>query len=157
MTSRSNAISIFNAAVKAVQPGQLIPQHLLVEAGQLTIFGESVLLQEHSGIFVIGAGKAAAAMAQVTESLLGPLLSDGIVVTKYGYSVPLQKIRCVEAAHPIPDDQSLGATETMLDLLRQTTKDDFIICLLSGGASSLWADLPQGVSLPELQQVFTLL
>src|SRR5829696_4746669 len=114
MSARANAISIFKAAVSSVHPGKLIPQHLSVAGDQLSIFGEPVLLQPGSGIFVIGAGKAAAAMAAETEAVLGPLLTAGIVVTKYGHAVPLKKIRCVEAAHPIPDEQSLAATSATL-------------------------------------------
>jgi hydroxypyruvate reductase len=93
-------------------------------------------------------------MAQATEMILGAHITDGMVVTKYHHSVPLKHIRCVEAAHPVPDENGLSATAATLDLLKTTRDGDIIICLLSGGASSLWADLPPGITLSALQQVF---
>ncbi len=157
MSARKDAKAIFNAAVSAVHPNELIPVHLRVEGEQLIIFDQKIPRSAATNIYVIGAGKASAAMAQVTERLMGSLLTKGIIVTKNGHALPLQKIRCLEAGHPVPDERSLTATASMLELLATTTNDDIIICLLSGGASSVWADVPAGATFPDLQQVFSLL
>ena len=86
---------------------------------------------------VIGAGKASAAMAQARRrSLAGPL-DHGLVVTRYGYAVPCERIEIVEAAHPVPDEAGLRAAQRMLDLVRGLTADDLVLCLISGGGSSL--------------------
>ncbi|HLO39289.1 MAG TPA: DUF4147 domain-containing protein, partial [Lacibacter sp.] len=77
--------------------------------------------------------------------------------TKYEHALPLETITCIEAAHPVPDENSVEAVEETINLLKQTKANDVIICLLSGGASSLWVDTPADLSLPELQQTFQLL
>ncbi len=154
MNARENAISIFRTAVAAVHPRELIPPHLFIENGYLYLAGHPFPLTDLPGIYVIGAGKAAAAMAEATETVLGSHITNGLVVTKYHHSLPLKHIRCVEAAHPVPDVNGLSATAATLELLKTTKAEDIIICLLSGGASSLWADLPPGINLAALQQVF---
>lgn len=101
---------------------------------------------------VIGFGKAAAAMAQVVESHWpGPL--SGIVVTRYGYAVPCERISVIEAAHPVPDTNSVVAARRITDLVAELDDDDRVLCLVSGGGSSLLAMPPPGLSLADKQQV----
>jgi len=157
MTTRENVIEIFNAAVESVQPKHLLPAYLFIEQDSLHILEQQFDVNSTPNIYVIGAGKATAAMAEATENIIGNLITEGFVVTKYGHSIPLKKTKCLEAAHPVPDENSLAATEEMIRLLKTVNKDDIVICLISGGASSLWADLPAGSSLPALQDMFTLL
>jgi glycerate 2-kinase len=157
MTTREKAIQIFNAGVAAVQPSQLIPLQLFIEEEWLHIFNQRFLLNELPGIYVIGAGKASAAMAKTVEGILGDLINAGIVVTKYEHSIPLQKIICTEAAHPVPDEQGISATAATIQLLLEAKANDLIICLISGGASTLWIDVPAGVSLEDIQETFQLL
>ncbi len=157
MIARQNALHIFNTAVAAVQPAQLIPEHLFIEDGMLHIFDQQFAINFLQNIYVIGAGKASAAMAKTTEGILGDLLTAGIVVTKYGHSLPLQKIICKEAAHPVPDENGVKATADIISLLQQAVKNDIVICLISGGASALWIDIPQAATLNDIQQTFELL
>jgi len=157
MTTRQKAMQIFTAAVNAVQPSQLIPAHLFIEGDTLHIFDRHFFINELPGIYVIGAGKASASMAKTAEEILGHLISAGIVVTKYGHSLPLQKIICPEAAHPVPDEKGLAATATTIELLQKVNENDIVICLISGGASALWIDIPPSASLADLQQTFQLL
>lgn len=101
---------------------------------------------------VIGAGKAAASMAQALEAHWnGPLA--GMVVTRYGYAVPTSQIEVVEAAHPVPDAAGLAAAERMLDRVAGLTTDDLVICLISGGGSSLLPLPAAGISLAEKQAI----
>ena len=102
MTSSENAIEIFSVAVAAVQPARLIPQHLFIENNLLHIFDQQFLVNTLPNIYVIGAGKACAAMAKTAEDILGNLISAGIVVTKNDHALQLQTIACREAAHPVP-------------------------------------------------------
>lgn len=157
MSTRSDAIEIFHAAITAVQPSRSIPEWIQLNKGQLVIGDELIDRSQFSGIYVVGAGKAAAAMAQQTEKILGTMIRDGIVVTKYGHSLPLQRIRCLEAAHPVPDEQSVNATGKTIELLRSLKDSDLLICLVSGGASSLWCDLPGSLSLEDIRKTFDLL
>lgn len=108
---------------------------------------------------VVGAGKAAGAMAQAMEGFWpkeAPL--SGAVVTPYGHKPPgsvgqAGRIAIYESAHPIPDDASVFAARTMLDLVKHLSADDLVICLLSGGASALLALPIEGVSLSEKQAI----
>lgn len=156
-TGREHCQAIFEAAVAAVQPGHLIAGAIQLQENTLCICGHQIQLSQHTKIIVIGAGKASAAMAKAVEAALDKRISTGLVTTKYHHSLPLQHIDIIEAAHPVPDKESVSAVKRTIELLEDTGSDDIIICLLSGGASSLWTDLPGGISLTDLQQTFKLL
>ncbi len=81
----------------------------------------------------------------------GPL--SGLVVTRYGYAVPCQRIEIVEAAHPVPDAAGLTAARRILDLAHGLTADDLVLCLISGGGSSLLVLPLEGLSLDDKQAV----
>jgi glycerate 2-kinase len=102
-------------------------------------------------VLVIGAGKASARMAEAVEAEWGPC--NGLVITRYGYARPCKGIEIVEAAHPVPDQAGVDATQRMLELLRGLTEDDFVLALISGGASALLCAPAEGMTLPEKQQV----
>ena len=102
-------------------------------------------------VVVVGAGKASARMAEAVEAEWGPC--DGLVITRYGYARPSQGIEIVEAAHPVPDDAGFAATARMMDLLQGLGKDDFVLALISGGASALLIAPVEGVTLAEKQAV----
>ena len=114
--------SLFDAAIAAAQPQRCLPAHLPAPPRGRTV--------------VIGAGKASAAMARALEDHWdGPL--TGLVVTRYGYEVPCQRIEIVQAAHPVPDAAGLAATQRMRALVSGLSADDLVIALVSGGGSAL--------------------
>lgn len=130
--------SMFQAAIEAAQPHRCIPEHLPEPPkGRLV---------------VIGAGKASAAMAQAVEQHWPGELS-GLVVTRYGYGVPCERIEIVEAAHPVPDAAGLAAAQRILDRVGGLTADDTVLCLISGGGSALLALPLDGISLEDKQAV----
>jgi glycerate-2-kinase len=151
---QQHAVEIFKAGVEAVQPAQLLPSGIFVEQDTLTIFDHTFPAGSVQNIYVIGAGKASAAMAVETEKILGPLLKSGIVTTKYNHALPCKKIKVLEASHPVPDQSCVNAIDETLEFLKQVTEKDLLICLLSGGASALWCDLPPGITLKEMQTAF---
>lgn len=102
-------------------------------------------------VVVIGAGKASARMAEAVEAAWGPC--EGLVITRYGYARPCQGIEIVEAAHPVPDEAGAKATLRMLDLLASLGPEDFVLALISGGASALLVAPVEGVSLEEKKAV----
>lgn len=157
MSARQDALQIFQSAVKAVQPSYLLPQHIKLEEQQLTILGDEINLKETNNLYVIGAGKAAAAMAVETEKILGNHVAGGVVTTKYHHTLPTDHIKIIESAHPVPDDNCDLAVKQTIDLLNKTTEQDIVVCLISGGASSLWCDTPSGLTMADLQQTFDLL
>lgn len=102
-------------------------------------------------VILVGAGKASARMAEAVEAVWGPC--EGLVITRYGYGRPCQGIEIALAAHPVPDRAGLEATERMLAMLRGLGPDDFVLALISGGASALLVAPVEGVSLAEKQAV----
>jgi len=129
---------MLDAAIQAAQPEHCIPPHL-PEPGC-------------GRLVVIGAGKASAAMAQAVERHWPGELA-GLVVTRYGYAVPCERIEIVEAAHPVPDAAGLRAAERLLELARNLGPDDTVLCLISGGGSALLPLPLPGVSLEEKQAI----
>lgn len=102
-------------------------------------------------VVVVGAGKASARMAEAVEAEWGRC--EGLVITRYGHARPCQGIEVVEAAHPVPDAAGAAATERMLDLLAGLGEGDFVLALISGGASALLVAPVAGVTLAEKQAV----
>ena len=151
------AFEIFSSAISAVQPQVLLPDHLFIKDGILFLEDHQYKMEDINKLLVIAAGKAAPAMAKAAENQTGQMISKGICVTKYGHSIPLHSFQTLEAAHPLPDENSIKAGKAVLQALKGLTADDIVVILLSGGASSLLADLVQGCTLEELQQVFELL
>lgn len=154
MQERNDAIAIYKAAVDAVQPACLLPEYIQFRNNELYISGRQIPLKNQQHIYIIGAGKAAAAMAQVTEQILGKIITEGFIVTKYNHALPLLIISHMEAAHPVPDENSLLAAERTKVILQKATEADIIICLLSGGASSLLESIPASISLQAIKQLF---
>lgn len=101
---------------------------------------------------VIGAGKGAAAMAKVVEDHWQGELS-GLVVTRYGHGADCRKIEVVEAAHPVPDEAGKQAAARILDMVQGLSKDDLVLCLISGGGSALLALPADGISLKQKQAI----
>jgi hydroxypyruvate reductase len=122
---------MFDAAIAAVAAERVVPPALPEPPAGRTI--------------VIGAGKAAAAMAAAVERHW-PTPLDGLVVTPYGHAVPCTRVTCLEAAHPLPDEAGAEAARRLLGLVAGLTADDLVLALVSGGASSLLALPAAGVS-----------
>ena len=128
--------TLFDAAVAAADPARLLPGRLPPQSASRTA--------------VVGAGKAAASMAaSVEREWDGPL--EGLVVTRYGHGLSCERIEVVEAAHPVPDAAGHGAAGRILELARGLSADDLLICLISGGGSSLLALPAHGVTLEDKQ------
>ncbi|OON62903.1 glycerate kinase [Massilia sp. KIM] len=130
--------AMFDAAIGAALPQRCIQAHLPPPPRGRTL--------------VLGAGKAAASMAQALESHWpGPL--EGLVVTRYGYKVPTRSVEVVEAAHPVPDAAGLAAAQRMLALTKGLNEDDLVICLISGGGSALLPLPAPGVTIADKQSI----
>lgn len=131
---RAFLISLFNAAVLAAQPERTIAANLPERPKGRTI--------------VIGAGKGSAQMARAFEKAWGGSL-EGVVVTRYGFGVPCERIKIIEAAHPVPDLAGLAATAELFEAVSNLTEDDLVVALISGGGSALLPAPPTGMSLED--------
>lgn len=134
---RSFLHALFDRAVEVADPMRSLAAHLP---------------EKPSGrVVVIGAGKASARMAEAVESAWGAC--QGLVITRYGYGRPCKGIEIVEAAHPVPDKSGLDATSRMIELLKGLGEEDFILALISGGASALLIAPAGQITLEEKQMV----
>lgn len=131
--------SLFDCAVAAASASQRLPVFLPSPPA-------------HGRTVVIGAGKAAAAMALTVEQhWQGPL--SGLVVTRYGHGAPCQQIEVIEAAHPVPDAAGQQAAQRILQQVQGLTAEDLVLCLISGGGSALLALPAPGITLQEKQAI----
>ncbi|MCY3877996.1 MAG: glycerate kinase [Rhodobacteraceae bacterium] len=125
---------LFDTALKAADPGSALLRHLPQ--------------QRHAGVTVIGAGKAAPAMARaLSDNWQGRL--DGMVVTPYGAACAAGRVRVVEARHPLPDANGLAAAEQMVRMLAGLTAQDLVFALISGGGSALLPYPAEGLTLED--------
>ena len=152
---RQSAREIWEAALNAASPATCIRNFIQVAHGELSVASKEMPIRGR--LIVIGAGKAAARMAQVIEELLGKYITGGLVVTKYGHGLPLQRVQLVEAGHPIPDAAGVRGVQQTRQLLKGLTSSDIVLCLISGGGSALWPAPAEAITLEEKQEVTSLL
>ncbi len=138
--ARAALREMFDAAVAAADPRVVLPRAL---AGIARPRGRTV---------VIGAGKSAALMAQVTERAWGGPL-EGVVVTRDAHAVPTERIRVLEARHPVPDARSEAAAREILAAVQGLTADDLVLALISGGGSALMSLPAPGLTAEDKQAV----
>src|SRR5213593_374819 len=152
---RQSAQKIWEAALEAANPATCIRNSIHLLQDVLSVGGDQP--SAAGRLIVIGAGKAAARMAQVIEELLGRRVTAGLVVTKYGHGLPLQRIQLVEAGHPIPDVAGVRGVQQTRELLKDLGENDTVLCLISGGGSALWPAPAEKITLEEKQEVTSLL
>lgn len=130
--------AMFQAGVDAALPSLCVPPHLPDRPAGRTV--------------IIGAGKASGAMAKALEDSWSGAL-DGVVVTRYGYRLPTERLEVVEAAHPVPDAAGRDAAQRVFKAVQGLTEDDLVVALISGGGSALLAAPAAGISLEDKQAV----
>ena len=140
---------IFAAGLRGADPEAAIRSRVSRQGNTLIVGDRTYALDDFERVFLIGAGKASALMGQALEELLEDRLTQGLILVKRGYAVPLKKTRVLEAGHPIPDQSGLEGAAEMLQLLEGCSEKDLIMGAFSGGASAL---LPAPVPPLNLQQ-----
>lgn len=142
--NRDILLKIYNAAVARALPAEtLIPRLKNIRAsGRLLVFA---------------AGKAAGSMAKAVEDYYAAqnMLAriEGIAVARPGYTMPLKRLEMVEAAHPVPDEKGIAATERTLALAATAAEGDVALVLMSGGASANWIAPARGISLEDKREL----
>lgn len=145
------ALDILAAGLAAAEPGAAVRRHLHLDGQALTAGGVEIDLSGIEHVYLVAAGKAATAMTQATESVLGERLTAGVAVTVPDGKGPTARTTVHSGGHPLPDPGSLMATRHIVRLLERTTERDLVLVLLSGGASSLM-ELPAGrIALVDVQ------
>jgi glycerate 2-kinase len=138
MQPRALLIDSFHAAIAAADPRSILPKHLPSPPKGRTL--------------VLGAGKAAAAMALAVEQhwpAAAPL--DGLVITRYRHGLLTNRIKVLEAGHPVPDEAGEAAARETLRLAKSLGAGDLLIVLVSGGGSALLSLPAEGLSMEDLK------
>ena len=148
LKARTLALNCLQAALDASDPKRLLSSKLKVENSLLLVEGHSFDLENFDHIYVVGGGKASGSMAEALEALLNGRISSGVVNVPNGDHSETSIIELNEASHPIPNEAGVTGANKMMELARKSGENDLIICLISGGGSSLMP-LPRGVSLSE--------
>src|SRR3990170_1662747 len=152
--ARELALNALNAALEAVDPKVIIKSKIQLKGNTLRIGRLSFNLKEFKNIFVVGGGKASGCMAETLEEILGERIKDGTINVPYACpQYQTRKIKLQRASHPIPDISGVKGASQMLELVSQAEENDLIICLLSGGGSSLMPQPCTGVSLSDKRRV----
>jgi len=152
--ARRLAIDALNAGLKAVDPEAIIKSKIKVAGNTLKIENLTFNLDEFKNVYVIGGGKASGCMAGALFELLGDRIKEGAV--NVPYSCPpykTGKVKLQRASHPIPDEPGVNGARRMLDLVGKAEKTDLVVCLISGGGSSLMPQPRGGVSLEDKRKV----
>ena len=145
-TLRRHALSIFRASLAAADPAAAVTRHL--SRRNFTRFRH---------IYVIGAGKAGASMAQAAERVLGPRITGGLINVKDGHLAKLRRIELDQCGHPVPDERGAAGSARIAQIAAAAGREDLVVCLVSGGASALMPLPAEGISLEEKQATTRLL
>jgi len=146
MNQRDEALQFLKAALAAVDPYESVRRVLSREDDALTLQQAGTELRfDLAGIdrlCVVGCGKASAPMARAVEELVGDRISSGLVVVKYGHTLPEETlpthIRIAEAGHPEPDAAGVTQAKAVMEILKGASEKDLVVALMSGGGSAVW-------------------
>lgn len=157
--SREAVLRLLEGAILSVQPTKLLNKQVRAAGKFIYISGNKLDTDKINRIIVVGAGKASGYLAEALEEKIGGYIKEGVVAVLPDTSryFRTSKIKIVEAAHPVPDVRSVQAADKILKLVEGASKDDLVICLFSGGGSSLLAYPPTGIALDDIKSMSELL
>lgn len=156
---RRAAVEAAAAGLRAVDPRALVRRALDVEGSSMVVGGRTYHLDSYGRVFVLGGGKASGLMAVGLEETLGDRLGDGaVVVPDYQAELPrLRHIEFIRSTHPLPTEAGIRAVNRMLEVGERAKEGDLVLCLVSGGGSSLMPSPVHGLRLDELRRTTGLL
>lgn len=153
--SKEIALTLMEEVIESTDPYEAVKRVLKLEKGKLIVKGEEFPVK--GKIYVLAFGKAACSMAKAIEEVLEGKIVEGLAVTKYGYALPLKKIRVIEAGHPIPDENSMKGAQLGVELAKKVGENDILLVLISGGGSALFMLPEDGISLEDKMKTNELL
>jgi hydroxypyruvate reductase len=160
-TYREHVEKILLAGLAAVDPGMVVENLVKRHGNYLEAGNQRYDLNTYNRVLVVGFGKAAIPMAVAMEDILAEKLTSGMVIPKHidinpGFG-PSSKIQVRKGSHPVPDQKSILATQSLIEVTRGCSKDDLIFCLISGGGSALFTRPVKGITLHDIQNLTRLL
>lgn len=155
LTSHGNAvgrkliIDIIEYTLEALNPRDSVRRIIRIENRKLKVDRLEYALSKIKDIYVLGAGKGSVFIAEAIEDVLGDRIKDGLIVEKKGQSRKLEKIRILEAGHPIPDMAGYKAARSMFEIAKQAKDGDIVFFCVTGGASALLPFPAGGINLKD--------
>jgi glycerate 2-kinase len=152
------AFSAIESGLKYVDPKRLVNRAVKVKGSSLKLRDIhrrtlTLNLRDIDSIYLVGAGKATATMAETLEKIFKERITGGSINVPYGTSIKLETVEVVQASHPIPDQAGVNGTKKIMDVLRRTKKSDLIFVLISGGGSALMPHPAKGLGLSDKQKI----
>jgi glycerate 2-kinase len=151
--ARILALESLESALNAVDPKQLMKAKLSLKKSRLKVNGGSFDLKNFKNVYVIGGGKASGSMAEALEQILGQYITKGLVNIPHGSEHKTEIIKFQQASHPTPDKSGVQGTSRMLEIAEQAKKEELIICLISGGGSSLMPLPRDGITIEDKREL----
>ncbi len=152
---------IMAAALDAVEPRAVLRRVLRRDGDAIFVNERRFDLNAGGRVFVVGAGKACAPMAEAAVEALGERITAGVVIVKDGHlgdsGARVGPVELFEASHPVPDVRGVEAAQRLLALLDEATPDDLVLALISGGGSALLTLPEAGLTLEEIRATTELL
>lgn len=149
------ALRLLERAIDDSDPYNTVKKSLELKEDKIIVGGKEFNIE--GNIYALAFGKAACSMAKAVEEILGDKLEEGVAVTKYGYSLPLKKIKVIEAGHPVPDENSMEGALAGVELAKKVSEEDILLVLISGGGSALFCLPEDRISLKDKIRVNELL
>lgn len=159
MDLKNTAREIFFQTLTKVRPEQMIPEMIRYSNNdrKLEIKDQTFQLSDDQPLYIIGTGKAAATMASAAEQIFGSDISGGFIIIPPGAEQELMNIHTAIGSHPIPDSASFRASEALIRFVKTIPEGAFVINMLSGGTSALFASADKSIPEAQLSKLFTLL
>ena len=154
---RSMALRIIEEALEASNPYPAAKKLVHLDGNSLCVGPHTYDLSKKGNIYVLGTGKATFPIAQALEEVLGDRITQGVVVLKRGQTERLNRIRVIEASHPIPDSNGLRGSRQMMKLANRAAEGDIVFACITGGSSALLPMPVDSLSLTEKKKVTRLL
>jgi len=154
---RKMALQIIESALNAANPYQATKNLVYLDVNKLIVGPHEYDLSKRGKIYVVGAGKATFPIAKALEEILGDKISEGIIILKKGQNEKLDRIRIVEASHPLPCEEGLRGTREIFALANRAQEGDIVFSCITGGSSALLTMPVDSVTLNEKKEVNRLL
>lgn len=148
-------LAALEAAVESVRPATLVARAVKFnsELSVRDVYGRTIRLRKFDRVYLVGAGKAAAGMADALYPMLHDRVAACSITVPRGTKAKIKGISVTQASHPIPDRSGVGGTKRILNVLRKARKDDLVFVLISGGGSALMPLPAPGLSLADKQKI----
>jgi len=151
--ARAMALKSLEFALNTVDPKQIVKSKILLKNSTLRVDGYSFDLNRFRNVYVIGGGKASGSMAEALEQILGSRIKKGLINVPHGSKDKTDIIKLHGASHPVPDEAGVEGTRRILEIAEQAKEEDLLICLISGGGSSLMPSPRGEISIVDKREI----